>query len=179
MAFGAMHNIEVAAMLQGVVWPTQAFNFEPSLFHALQFSLFDVFFRYDSNTTFSTALWTISIELYGSAIVFTFLFCVRAAVARYCLYPILVFAAWRFDSPFLAFFLGLLLADLFALVEVRRIQRSRAIMCLSVLSIALGMVLVTFGRPLYNHPAFVSFCAFLFVGGMCHFTLERFPFLFT
>jgi peptidoglycan/LPS O-acetylase OafA/YrhL len=173
MWFNAVHNVEVAALLPETVWPTQVFNFEPSLLHALQFSLFDVFFRYDPNHSYSTALWTMSIELYGSFLVFVFLYCFRRAAVRYCLYPLCIYAAWRYDSSFAAFFFGMLLADGFAWIEARGSQDTLAILCLSIACLALGLALVTFGRILYGHPAFLSLCAFLFVGGIATSPLLR------
>lgn len=45
------------------------FNFDPTVGHLLNFSLFDVFFHYSSLDTYIGPLWTMSPELFGSFIV--------------------------------------------------------------------------------------------------------------
>jgi peptidoglycan/LPS O-acetylase OafA/YrhL len=51
--------------------------FDPSAVHLLRFSLFDVFFNYRFSETYAGPLWTMSIELAGSAITLFTVFVVR------------------------------------------------------------------------------------------------------
>jgi peptidoglycan/LPS O-acetylase OafA/YrhL len=59
------------ALVTKIVDPTPYYpflGFTPTLSHLMQFSLFDVFFRYDFGQTYIGPLWTMSPELYGSAV---------------------------------------------------------------------------------------------------------------
>jgi peptidoglycan/LPS O-acetylase OafA/YrhL len=53
-------------------------NFDPTAFHLLRFSLFDVFFSYRAEDTYIGPLWTMSIELVGSVLVLLAIFPIRA-----------------------------------------------------------------------------------------------------
>ncbi|WP_105430935.1 acyltransferase [Neorhizobium sp. T6_25] len=48
-------------------------DFDTTLAHVVQFSLFDVFFNYSLRWTYAGALWTMSIELFGSLLLFAIL----------------------------------------------------------------------------------------------------------
>jgi peptidoglycan/LPS O-acetylase OafA/YrhL len=58
------------------------FNFEPTVWHLLRFSLFDVFFNYKGTETYIGPLWTMSIELVGSFIVLFSILVVRPIRSR-------------------------------------------------------------------------------------------------
>jgi peptidoglycan/LPS O-acetylase OafA/YrhL len=45
-------------------------DFPPDLYQCLRYSLYDVFFRHDVHTSYNPFLWTMSIELLGSMLVF-------------------------------------------------------------------------------------------------------------
>jgi peptidoglycan/LPS O-acetylase OafA/YrhL len=166
MSTGAMHNLQVAKLLGVTNWPAQTFSFEPSALHVLQFSFYDVFFDNDQSRSYNTALWTMPIELYGSAMVFAFLYICRSRKIRWCLYPVFIIVAWKCDSPYTAFAFGVLLCETFVALGTRRLETSRGIIYGSLVCIALGLFLITFGRLLYGHPGFLSLCGLLFVAGI-------------
>jgi peptidoglycan/LPS O-acetylase OafA/YrhL len=59
------------ALVTGLVDPSPYYpflGFTPTITHLLQFSLFDVFFRFDIGQTYIGPLWTMGPELYGSAL---------------------------------------------------------------------------------------------------------------
>ncbi len=166
MVTGAIRVHEVAAMLGLVHWPAWGFNFTPTLSHVLEFSLFDVFFRYDPLQAFSTALWTMPVEMYGSAMIFVFLYSFGLSRLRYCLYPVCTAVAWMNDSPFTAFAFGVMLSEAFAALGAKAISERRVVRYGSLACGIVGVMLLLFGGRMYGHPAFLSLCALLLVASI-------------
>jgi peptidoglycan/LPS O-acetylase OafA/YrhL len=74
-----------AALVMRLVDPTPYYpywGFAPTISHLLQFSLFDVFFRYDYGQTYIGPLWTMSPELFGSAMTLMAVLIVRSLPVR-------------------------------------------------------------------------------------------------
>ncbi|MBN8963577.1 MAG: hypothetical protein J0H71_20815 [Rhizobiales bacterium] len=69
------------------------YPFDPTVSHLLKFSLFDVFFNYDSNETYAGPLWTMSFELIGSFMVVALAFTIK----------------WKYYWPFVCVLIGLFL----------------------------------------------------------------------
>jgi len=95
-------------------------RFEPTIRHLLQFSFFDVFFRFSEESAYILPLWTMSIELYGSIGVFVLLAmcgCSQWRVAFYVVACVALLPTATF-SPTLGFFSlfigGMILAELHA-----------------------------------------------------------------
>ncbi|TCP39524.1 hypothetical protein EV662_1114 [Rhodovulum marinum] len=47
-------------------WNQQYFDFDPTLWHLIRFSLFDVYFNHSYEGSYAPPLWTMSYELFGS-----------------------------------------------------------------------------------------------------------------
>jgi peptidoglycan/LPS O-acetylase OafA/YrhL len=166
MTTGAMHNLQLAKLLGVTNWAAQTFAFEPSVGDVLQFSFYDVFFANDQTRSYNTALWTMSIEMAGSAMVFAFLYICRSPKIRWWLYPIFIVVAWRYDSPYTAFAFGVLLCEIFVALARRRLDGAKGVIYGSLACIAFGMFLDAFGRALYGHPSFLALCGLMFVAGI-------------
>lgn len=63
------HNIEAGHAI-GNQWLSRFYNFEPDFIKSVRFSLYDVFMHFDGNQSYNPILWTMSIELFGSFLVF-------------------------------------------------------------------------------------------------------------
>lgn len=93
-------------------------NFAPTVGHLLRFSLFDVFFAYDSRETYAGPLWTMSVELIGSFVVLLAILVLRPLPYRPLFLAvlsglILAFVPWE-NAAYLALFpAGAALADCF------------------------------------------------------------------
>jgi len=89
------------------------YQFTPTIMGLLKFSLFDVFFNYDSPLTYSPALWTMSAELLGSYALYGLLRCLRGQFRYDILVSIVVAFALLFFKPYIACFIfGYLIAEL-------------------------------------------------------------------
>ena len=82
-------------------------NMNENFFAMLKMVFFDVFFAYGKS--YNAVLWTMTYELFGSFIVFSFLALFGKVKNRFIVYLLLIVIF--FDSYFLAFILGLILSD--------------------------------------------------------------------
>lgn len=108
MKLSLFYNKEAAVLTFSEWWLGGFWNFEPTFRHAIKNALLDVFFSHDSS--YNTVLWTMSYELYGSFLIFSFIALFGTIKRRYFFYIILIFL-FR-DTIYLGFILGLMLADL-------------------------------------------------------------------
>lgn len=88
---------------------------EPSLLQTLRFSLYRVFFGYDSNESLIPPLWTMQYELWGSFAVFSLLALIGALDKRFVMYPILLVIAYKIHPMYSAFLVGLCFAEAYSL----------------------------------------------------------------
>ena len=110
------------AMVSGLILPpalrpaplNTALLFEPSLLHVIQFSLFDVFFRFSYDRAYILPLWTMPIELAGSALVFGLLAVFGRWSWRVWMYGMLFAGLLLFNSVYGLFVGGLILAEFHA-----------------------------------------------------------------
>ncbi|MGO4305368.1 acyltransferase family protein [Cupriavidus sp. RAF12] len=86
----------------------------PTLLNVFRFSLFDVFFAYDPAKTLIGPLWTMSFELWGSALVIGTLFVAGRLDRRVYLYAVLGVVTFLVDPIYTAFIIGLVLAEVHA-----------------------------------------------------------------
>lgn len=94
-------------------WISVFFKTPIDFFSVLRFSVYDVFFNYDSNNTLNPPLWTMSYELLGSLIIYAYLLFFRSGDSVWWKTAILfmvVFAALQ--SYFLCFMAGYLIAEI-------------------------------------------------------------------
>src|SRR5262249_30069693 len=88
--------------------------FDPTLSHLFRFSLFAVFFNHHLYDSYIPPLWTMSIELIGSALVIALLAIFGHVKWRLWIYMPLMLALMAFDSFYSLFVAGILLAELYA-----------------------------------------------------------------
>lgn len=79
-----------------------------NFFEMIKITLYDIFFNYSN--AYNGVLWTMTYELFGSFIVFSFMALFGLNRKRYLAYAIIIILFW--DSYFLAFILGMLLSDI-------------------------------------------------------------------
>jgi peptidoglycan/LPS O-acetylase OafA/YrhL len=88
---------------------------DPTIGYLLKFSLFDVFFNYIHHLTYIGPLWSMHVELFGSIIVFSLLYCLRDSRHRTAALAAAAVAVYVIGGHWYALFIvGMLLADFFA-----------------------------------------------------------------
>jgi peptidoglycan/LPS O-acetylase OafA/YrhL len=99
---------ETALLTGSSRWLAGCWNFTPSFKGMLGESLFGVFFRHQAN--YNNVLWTMTYEFFGSFLVFAVAGLFGKTRGRYLAYAVILFAFLH--TYYLAFFLGLILADI-------------------------------------------------------------------
>jgi len=117
--FGASSNIEKTAGLTGSDWLGGTWNGGASLFDAIYSGSIGIFLQ--SGSFYNNVLWTMMIEFFGSFLVFTFL--IVAAKSRYRPIVYALLAIFTFNTWFLPFVIGVLIADLYANKWLQRLKR--------------------------------------------------------
>jgi len=108
------YNVEAASLTQDAPWLGSFYRFDPSLVGLIKFSLYKVFFNYDSATTYNSNLWTMAVEFQGSMLVYAIVaVCVTSARRRFSTLAIGAAAAiFLLKAPDLACFIfGYVLAE--------------------------------------------------------------------
>ena len=110
MKAGLHFNREAAVIVQAEDWLGAFINFPPSLLRAIKYGLLDVFFEHSKEKSYVPFLWPMSIELYGSFMLFAFL-AIFTKLKRPLLL-LLIAATWltALGSFFALFFVGLCFA---------------------------------------------------------------------
>jgi peptidoglycan/LPS O-acetylase OafA/YrhL len=145
LASGGFSNVEAAAASQSS-WLDDFYRFEPNFLSMLRFAVFDVYFAYDSATSWNAVLWTMPIELVWSFAVFA-LFAAPWRLLRRCL--ALALTVLLFDHASACFFAGYLIADLIAAQRTHSQPRSAMV---GVITIALAMALATLRSAPLTYP---------------------------
>ena len=109
-------------MVSGVIYPVSArpdalkpfLSFEPTLSHLFRFSLVDVFRSHSLFDSYVPPLWTMSIELIGSALVIALLAVCGRAAWRLWIYVVLTGVLAAVASFYALFVAGILLAEFYA-----------------------------------------------------------------
>lgn len=109
-------------MVSGLIYPASQrieilrplLAFEPTVSHLFRFSLFDVFFDHRLLDSYIPPLWTMSIELIGSAAVIALLAIFGRVKWRLWVYTPVMLVLMAFDSFYALFVAGVLLAELYA-----------------------------------------------------------------
>jgi len=109
MKFNLFYNTQ-AAKVSGSDWFGEFWTFTPNLMDALNQIFIGTFFTNDF--AYNPVLWTISIEFFGSLLIFSFLALFGNMRNRYIVYIIGII--FFFQTYYLAFILGILLSDLMA-----------------------------------------------------------------
>ena len=145
VAYGLMklhlfYNVAASVPAHGEDWLVTFYRFNPSFVHLLKFSFYNVFFAYDPPTSYDQVLWTMSVEFYGSMLVF--LLCLmfpylRDSRARWTLLGILAAMMTYANNPLLPFVLGVAMAFAFE-SSVRRKYDHGAIAFIASLALILA-----------------------------------------
>lgn len=113
LKFGLMFNLQVAtAPERSSGWLGTFYQFEASIRDVAAFSFYDVFFRYDSRTSYNSSLWTMAVELYGSFVIYAYLGIFRAtAKVPWRLSLLTTLSLFVLAPVFSCFFIGYILAE--------------------------------------------------------------------
>ncbi len=115
LANNLIYNLDLANKLgKGYSdgWLALSYNFKPNLFLAIKSALLDTFFDYNPMTTYNNVLWSISIELYGSFLLFGLFGITGKTDKRHLLYVgLLIILIFAHKGWLLCFFLGFILSD--------------------------------------------------------------------
>jgi len=106
-------NLAASVPAHSEDWLGTFYRFQPDFTHFLKFSLYNVFFNYDIARSYNQVLWTMSVEFYGSMLVF--LLCLMFPYLRgpWIILGILAAVMTMANSPMLPFVLGLMIAMAF------------------------------------------------------------------
>jgi len=111
MSLRLIHRDSAAGSVSALGWLETLYLFEPDFVHFLWFSIFDVYANFKVTHSYNVVLWTMSIELAGSLIVFGFLGLFGRW--RFRLVAYLFAVALLLRSPFLPFIVGTILAEVY------------------------------------------------------------------
>jgi peptidoglycan/LPS O-acetylase OafA/YrhL len=111
MSLGAMHNLD-AAQITHSTWLATYQNFVPSFFDALFQGSANIFISNAGIMQYNNVTWTMLYEFIGSVVVFAFCLLFGKSKRRPYIYAIMLFVT--INTWFVAFILGLMLADLYA-----------------------------------------------------------------
>lgn len=112
MRLNLFFNVQAATNDISKSWLGTFFRFEPSLPGVFSFSFFDVFFAYDTPTSYNSSLWTMPIEMAGSILIYSYIAIFRTEKFNWIISSILI-VYFYFYSPFMfCFMVGYVLAEL-------------------------------------------------------------------
>lgn len=105
-----LSHAQLAASITQSGWLSGAWGFVPNLIDAIQGGVYGIFIQ--SGNIYNNALWTMAIEFTGSFIVFGFLALFSKSKYKVIFYIFLLIAT--FNTWFMGFVLGMILADLYS-----------------------------------------------------------------
>lgn len=109
MISGLTFNLKAATIVGRQDWMGVFINFQPDFINLLSYAFDDVYFAHSTATSYNPFLWTMSIELLGSLIVFINIF-ILGAVAKPLPFLITQAVFFIFVSPYYSLFIfGMLL----------------------------------------------------------------------
>jgi peptidoglycan/LPS O-acetylase OafA/YrhL len=113
LKLGLFFNLDAAARSPALSdWLGSFYKFRASIYGAVWFSLYGVFFRYRDDATYNSSLWTMPVELMGSFLVYGFLAIFRRSTTVQWRISVLLTLAFLCSTPLYACFtLGYLIAE--------------------------------------------------------------------
>lgn len=138
LSMGWYYRQPTTALTGNNPWLVGIWNFQPHLWTALRDGFYGVLIKRD--VTYNLVLWTMNIELFGSLLVYFFVYWFRNSPKRYIVYT--VGMALFLRQHYLAFILGMLLSDLSAREE-GWFQKNRG-QALFVVLLAIGLFMGSF-----------------------------------
>lgn len=133
ITLGISHEQQAAAITHSG-WLQYWWDFTPNLYNALSSGVREIFFL--GGNRYNNALWTMTTEFGGSFIVFGFLALFAKVKYRAVLYALLVLVL--FNTWYVAFIVGMGLADLYASGRIAQVKRSWKIIPVVVIGLFLG-----------------------------------------
>jgi peptidoglycan/LPS O-acetylase OafA/YrhL len=121
-------------------WLGTFYLFEPELLHFLKFSLYNVYFHYDIARSYNQVLWTMSVEFFGSMLVFFLCLIYPYLRSRCVVLGILTAVMAMMNSPMLPFVLGMGIAQFFTGNARKRQEEGTMALLGSLLLIAATMI---------------------------------------
>lgn len=145
---GAMHNMAASKMMNDTVgyphqWIALFYHQDPVARVALRHALWDTFFR--GGSVYNQNLWTMSIELPGSFIVYAFVLIFGGLRWRIVFYLAIGFVLMCNNFFIFNFLVGVAIADLYAINE--RLRRPIRLPALLGVALAAGSFYVVFKKP--------------------------------
>ena len=107
--FSFFYNKEASLITGSSTWLATFFNFNVNIFDVFYNAFYNV--PFNGSAKYLTVLWTINFELIGSFITYLFLLLFGKLEKRYIFY--IAFILVFYKTYFLAFILGIILADIF------------------------------------------------------------------
>lgn len=141
MKLSITYNVEASRIVHREDWLGQFIPFDASMFSLIKYSLMDVYVNHSLQNSYNPFLWTMSIEICGSMLVFLFLYVedeLKRSVYVCAAIAIFLFLCGTFYS---LFFIGLLFSYLRRNGVLRRFEISRQWQVLSAF-LLLGTVLL-------------------------------------
>jgi peptidoglycan/LPS O-acetylase OafA/YrhL len=141
-------TITYCLIISGFIFVVGLYQFDPTILGLLQFSLFDVFVRYDDLLSYSPVLWTISSEILGSYLLYILIVIFRRNIRYSLALAIVIACSLLFFWPFIACFIfGYLIFEL----NLRYSNVGSALLSkLSLLAFVTVVVVISFANTLDN-----------------------------
>ena len=133
MSIGLGHTGQAAALTHSG-WLASSWNFVPNVFNAMSDGIANIFVQ--GTNQYNGALWTMTTEFFGSFIVFAFLALFSGSPIRRLLSVVLLIIT--FNTWFMAFIAGMIIADLYANGYLKQIRRGKSLAVLLIAGLFLA-----------------------------------------
>ncbi|WOJ89642.1 acyltransferase [Methylocapsa polymorpha] len=147
MKANLVYSHEAAVVVDRPDWLGRFLPFEPSVGHLLSYSLIGVYFQHTTETSYNPVLWSMSVELFGSVLVFLTLFVTRNRTQRWVIFALLTPFMVLFAPFFVCFIFGMVFGELRVAGTFKRLAARPAANVLSVVAligVAAGLTIVPF-----------------------------------
>jgi peptidoglycan/LPS O-acetylase OafA/YrhL len=140
-----LYNNKEVGEFTGSIFLMSGWDFTPDFFTMIKQGLWDVYFNFDSKTSYNAVLWTMKIEFLGSFMIFFIMYFFGDWSKRYIVYGILVISL--LGSNYVSFVYGLIISDLYHSKYYQKLINKR-----------IAIILMVFGLIfcIYNRFAFAS-----------------------
>ncbi len=154
---------EAAPFLERTDWLGKFINFDASFKSLVSYAFFGVFFNHTRDTSYNPFLWTMSVELFGSVLLFLVLFLTKNSRQRCIIYIIIAPFLIKF-SPYLGCFIfGMLFGELRAYGFFRLLCDQKSINWIAVF-IIIAVIMSSFVYPSFlSHDRYFTFAAAFFL----------------
>ncbi len=154
---------EVAPILERTDWLGGFVNFDASFKSLVSYVFFGVFFNHTRDTSYNPFLWTMSVELFGSVLLFLVLFLAKTSRQRYIIYIILAPFLIKYNPYLGCFIFGMLFGELRASGLFQLLCAQKATNWIALLVI-IAVILSSFVYPSFlSRERYFSFAAALFL----------------